>query len=58
MGYNSEENSEYKIDNDNACFTPSQENKDLCYGGYPWCEDCEMYINRDFVRGRKRKQNR
>lgn len=35
------------------CFTQSQLDSDLCYGGYSWCDTCELYVHKDFLSGRR-----
>ena len=39
-----------KINTETGCFTPSQSDKNLCYGGYPWCDDCGVYIHQNFLK--------
>lgn len=35
------------------CFTPSQLDQNLCYGGYSWCDTCSQYIHKGYLDGRR-----
>ena len=55
---NSKNNLSFKESVDNACFIPSIQNSELCYGGYPWCYECELYIHQEYLRSKNKKNKK